>query len=308
MGEDSKIEWTDHTFNPWVGCQKVSEACTNCYAETWARRAGTPELWHGQRRRTSAANWKEPIKWNKAARETGGRTTYVFAASLADVFEDAAEWCPPMVQWRVDFFRLVELTPNLTWLLLTKRTEHIRNMVPRAWLHYWPRHVITGCTVENQKRADERLPHLVNIPGRHFVSMEPLLGPVDLTYALFNGGDSLSHIEHRLPGIDWVITGGESGGKARPSHPAWYRDIRDQCAKADVPFHHKQNGEWLGQSQAHVLDDDAQVRILSGEMMARNVCAYDDGEKSGPIETLYRVGKHAAGRLLDGVEHNGVPR
>jgi hypothetical protein len=105
-----------------------------------------------------------------------------------------------------------------------------------------------------------------------------------------------------LPGIDWVITGGESGGKARPSHPDWFRDLRDQCAKADVPFHFKQHGEWLGQSQADVLDDDAQVRILT------NVCAYDHGEKSGPLETLYRVGKHAAGRLLDGVEHNGVPR
>src|SRR5262245_18137233 len=127
MGADSKIEWCHHTFNAFVGCTKVSPACDHCYAEAWAKRAGHPELWAGERRRTSAENWKQPLKWDKAAARTGERHR-VFCASLADVFDNQV----PDV-WRTDLWKLIDLTPNLDWLLLTKRPQNIAKMLPDGW-------------------------------------------------------------------------------------------------------------------------------------------------------------------------------
>ncbi len=232
MGERTAIEWCHHTFNPWVGCTKVSPACDHCYAEGWAKRTGHPELWQGERRRTSASNWHQPIKWNRAAAAAGVRRR-VFCASLADVFDNQV---PP--EWRADLWMLIHATQHLDWLLLTKRPQNMRDMVPWAdppsdpWPNVW-----LGTTVENEQEAERRLPHLLSLPACvRFLSCEPLLAPIDLNrWLLDEHGDP-----YLCPSIHWVICGGESGVGARPMHPDWARSLRDQCAAAGVPFFMKQ--------------------------------------------------------------------
>ena len=183
MAENSKIEWTDHTFNPWIGCTKVSAACDHCYAEvatpTRTLRASGAETWgpHAPRRRTSPANWKKPLAWNRQA-QAEGRRYRVFCASLADVGDNHASI---LAEWRADLWHLIAATPNLDWLLLTKRPQNIIKMLPHIWGDGWP-NVWIGTTVENQTEADRRIPHLLAVPAAvRFLSMEPLLGPVDLT-------------------------------------------------------------------------------------------------------------------------------
>ena len=226
MAENSKIEWTDHTFNPWVGCTKVSPACDHCYAEGWAKRTGQAGLWSGERRRTSTANWKQPIKWDTAAAVEGVRRK-VFCASLADVFDNQAE-----PEWRADLWRLIEVTPNLDWLLLTKRPQNIAKMLPANWGDGYP-NVWLGTTVENQEEAERRIPHLLANPAQvHFLSCEPLLGPLDLKgwiYAGWEGG-----IRNARPArhIKWVIAGGESGPGARELDPEWPESLLDQCQRS----------------------------------------------------------------------------
>lgn len=219
MAEWSKIEWTDHTFNPWVGCTKVSPACDNCYAEGWAKRAGRPELWSGERARTSAANWRKPIKWNAAAKAEGIRRR-VFCASLADVFDNQAEHA-----WRDDLWALIRSTPALDWLLLTKRPQNIKKMLPADWSDGYA-NVWLGTTAEDQHHYDQRWPHLRSVPARvRFISYEPALGPLSL----------------RGEGVpDWIICGGESGGKARMMNPEWARNLLEQCTLPDVRFFMKQ--------------------------------------------------------------------
>lgn len=227
MAENSKIEWTDHTFNPWVGCTKISSACDHCYAESWAKRAGSPELWAGSRRRTTAANWRQPIKWNKDAEASGVRRK-VFCASLADVFDNQAD-----AIWRRDLWDLIMDTQWLDWLLLTKRPQNIAKMLPERWT--WPArghlsNVWLGTTVENQDEAERRIPQLLSIPAAvHFLSCEPLLGMLHLPKQ-----DTYWHP------LDWVICGGESGGKARMMEEHWARSLRDQCGYMDVAFFMKQ--------------------------------------------------------------------
>ncbi len=229
MAADSKIEWTDHTFNPWVGCTKLSPACDNCYAEGWAKRAGRSELWDGRgaRDRTTAANWRGPVKWDADA-AAAGVCAKVFCASLADVFDNHREIQP---EWRTDLWALIRATPNLDWLLLTKRPQNIAKMLPLDWGAGWS-NVWLGTTVENQTEADRRIPLLLATPAaKRFLSCEPLLGPVDIRWT-----------EVTVPGLDWVIAGGESGPNARPMHPDWARSLRDQCAATDVAFFMKQMG------------------------------------------------------------------
>lgn len=247
MGENSKIEWTDHTFNPWEGCTKVSDGCKHCYAEALTKRFGRTQ-WGptAQRRRTSASNWQEPLKWDRKAEREGVRRR-VFCASLADVFEDN----PQLTEWRRDLFDLIASTPNLDWLLLTKRPQNIRTFVPVGWVNHvngaWPQNVWVGTSCENQAAARERIPYLVQVPATVlFLSCEPLLGPLDLddliSYA-FSGDDW--HSKYRL--VDWVIVGGESGPHARPIEADWVRSLRDQCFQAAIPFFFKQ---WGGRSKA----------------------------------------------------------
>lgn len=276
MAENSGIEWTHHTFNPWTGCTKVSPACDHCYAEAWSKRSGHVE-WgpHGARRRTKT--WGNPVKWNKAL-EGKGRRERVFCASLADIGDNHRSIEP---QWRTDLSKLIEATPNLDWLLLTKRPQNILRLYPWCQVTGLPDNVWIGTTVENQEEAERRIPHLLQIPAKvHFLSCEPLIGPVDLcevagmstdedgTVPVFwnalNGiaydewGDEMPCSDGLPNALSWVITGGESGANYRPADPDWFRSLRDQCENAGVPFLFKQ---WEGANQKIIK---AKGRALDG--------------------------------------------
>ena len=283
MAANSKIEWCDHTFNPVVGCTKLSAACDNCYAESWAKRTGQSGLWSGERRRTSATNWRQPIRWNRLAEESNTRPK-VFCASLADVFDN--QWD---TLWRSDLWTLIGLTPHLDWLLLTKRPQNIAKMLPSTWGAGWP-NVWFGTTVENQEEADRRIPHLLSVPARlHFLSCEPLLGHVHLP----------PQDAYWQP-IDWVICGGESGPNARPMHPNWGRSLRDQCVAVGVPFFMKQWGEYHPADQ---VQNAEQIKI-AGDVATplQDGRAVDLGD-----QWTWKIGKKAAGALLDGREWRQFP-
>lgn len=318
MAENSKIEWCDHTFNPWEGCTKVGPGCDHCYAEARNIRFTGGENWGpgAPRRRTSAANWAKPLKWNKQAGEL--RIRYrVFCASLADVFDNEID-----PAWRADLFTLITNTPNLDWLLLTKRIGNVKGMVPLPWVSKpfqhgpdpkniypagWPPNVWIGATIVNQEEADRDIPKLLDIPAAiRFLSMEPLLGPVNLPFPsgalgpenFPDGMDSWSQKRRddwfemqaratyisRTMLVDWVIAGGESGRDSRPSEADWYRSLRDQCKKFGVAFLFKQWGEY-----------------------APNWLNDDDGKKIPGSEWMDRQGKKIAGRHLDGITHTEFP-
>lgn len=321
MSENSKIEWTDHTFNPWEGCQKVGPGCDHCYAETRNARfaGGTAINWgpDAPRRRTSASNWAKPLAWNAAAAEffaKHGRRQRVFCASLADVFDNAVP-----VQWRRDLFDLIDATPHLDWLLLTKRIGNARSLYAGAYLDSarpWPENVWLGATVVTQQEVDRDIPKLLAVPARvRFLSMEPLLAPVSLRWLAAwpeNAGRRAEHPSgntHHLDGlrrIDWVIVGGESGPGARPMHPDWARTVRDQCAAAGVPFLFKQWGEWVPrgpESMGYPLVEGVpRVRLTDLGENGSDLAAEGDNHV-----WMQRAGKKAAGRLLDGQQHDGFP-
>lgn len=222
MAENSKIEWTDHTFNPWIGCQNVSAGCDHCYAETLMDKRYGKVQWgpHGERKRTSPANWRKPYQWAKAARQQGTRPR-VFCASLADVFDNKAPYGA-----RADLWSVIFDTPELDWLLLTKRPENIAKMLPVSW-DDGPSNVWLGTTCEDQRAYDRRWPILRDTPARvRFVSYEPAIGRVDIG---ING-----------PWPDWIICGGESGPGARFMKPEWADLMLMQCRKRGIAFFMKQ--------------------------------------------------------------------
>lgn len=224
MGDKTGIAWCDHTFNPWIGCKKVSPGCVNCYAERENKRFGWLDTeWGDGYRRTSASNWKKPLEWGKQA-ELDGVTRRVFCASLADVFDaDVPD------KWREDLWELINSASQykrLEWLLLTKRPQNIADLKPRGMS--W-KNVRLGITTETQRMLDERLPILTDAwSGKNFLSVEPMVGPVDLSAYIGKVR------------IDWVICGCESGPNARPMQTAWVRDLRNQCVQAGIPFLLKQ--------------------------------------------------------------------
>ncbi len=294
MGKNSKIEWCHHTWNPWIGCTKVSPACDHCYAENlMASRMHVVQWGAGQpRKRTSARNWNDPLRWNAEADRLGVRYR-VFCASLADVFDNEVPGA-----WRADLFDLIEKTPHLDWLLLTKR---IGNVVPMmtdvAASLFWmdrlgtgalPPNVWLGATICNQAEADRDIPKLLATPAAvRWVSAEPLLGPVDLTRVCISNSPTLGSFMDALrghrwdesahegggppldddppdgPKLDWVVVGGESGSKARPMHPNWAFSLRDQCAEGKVAFFLKQLGGVRDKRGALTdLPEDLRVREL----------------------------------------------
>lgn len=243
--QNTKIEWASHTFNPWIGCTKVSPGCLNCYAETLMdTRYGRVKWGKGMpRSRTKKDNWRKPLQWNRAA-EGAKERPRVFCASLSDWLDEEVP-----VEWRIDLLNLIEDTPNLDWLLLTKRPESWRaridecinsSLLARPWLYgESPPNVWVGTSAEDQTRWDERMPYLMSIPAVvRFVSAEPLIGPI--------------HMGELRP--DWLIVGGESGHGARPMEREWVETLRDQCDDRTA-FHFKQ---WGG------VDKKATGRILDG--------------------------------------------
>lgn len=260
MGETTGISWTDHTFNTWWGCDRVSPACDHCYAADLAgfRMAGV-EVWgkDAPRRIMSEHYWNDPRRWNRAAEKDGVRRR-VFCSSMADVFED---FTGPMVTAkgepvpdrtvegeRTRLFQLILDTPNLDWLLLTKRPQNIAKYLPAEWLDDPPFNLWLGTTVENQRWANVRVPKLINslrVPASvYFLSYEPGLDGVDLGQWFVDGG------------VNWVILGGESGSQARPFDLGWARDVLNQVREAgtSVAYFMKQLGQlWAKANRASHL-------------------------------------------------------
>lgn len=264
MGVATKIEWTDHTFNPWWGCTRVSPGCEHCYAETFSKRIGL-KVWGttAERRFFGAKHWAEPYRWDKAAERDGARRR-VFCASMADVCEDHRD---PRVQAQLNgarrqLARVITDTPHLDWLLLTKRVENFREVLPVELFdgHKYPRNIWPGTTAEDQPRLEARIGHLLDLrefPVR-FLSCEPLIDGLTFRSSWLTGhddgacaksdpgcdgseGDCHDACESQ-PRIDWVIVGGESGPGARPCDIFWLREIRNQCRLAFVPVFIKQLG------------------------------------------------------------------
>lgn len=322
MAENTTIEWATHTFNPWIGCTKISPACDNCYAANYGNRFGIEWGAGNPRKRTSESMWKQPLRWNRQAQikqnawenfkaqypdltdeqliERGfikPERPRVFCASLADVFDNEVD-----LQWRFDLFQLIAATPHLDWLLLTKRLGNVERFALDAidtvkYSTLLPTNVWLGITICNQEEADRDIPKLLATPAaKRFVSIEPMLGEIDLDiskwgrcyHAGASGKDHLvDHIECACH-LDWVICGGESGKNARPLHPNWVRSLRDQCADAGVPFLFKQWGEFLHYGQ---------TKENGAPQLKGNVSVINS-----------RIGKKQAGRLLDGVLHNEFPK
>lgn len=297
MGEKTEISWADHTFNAWIGCTKVSEACHHCYAERDFDHRLKRVQWgpKGDRVLTSDQNWKLPLRWNKAAADIWPGYRRVFCNSLSDVMDDHPSIKP---EWRTRLWELMRQTPNLKWLPLTKRPENWERFFP---LHEEPMlNAFLGVSIENQERADERAPFLKMVGAmgwRTFVSYEPACGPVDW--------------EPLMPWIDWLIAGGESGLKARPAHPAWFRAARDACARHRVPFHFKQWGEW-SPVEDHDPKGCKRDPAAIGPAGERHYASLDNLVRLSPEYRekgwagMCRIGKKNAGHLLDGVLHDAV--
>jgi protein gp37 len=269
MGENSNISWCHHTFNPWIGCAKVSDGCKHCYAEGMQHRFGGG-LWgsDAKRRLTADSTWRQPLSWDRKAKAAGERHR-VFCSSLADVFEDRED----LAESRRRLLQLIEQTPHLDWLLLTKRPHDMARLARAAgWFGDWPSNVWAGATVEHQKAADARIHELLRVPARiHFLSCEPMLSPIRLTYRLgcHAGKDGECNWQHcpqlrdseparsgrhcpldwssqddyeSPPRIDWVIVGGESGPNARPFDLLHAGSLVRQCKLSGVPVFFKQLG------------------------------------------------------------------
>lgn len=321
MAYKATVEWRDSNWMPWM------------------LRSGRPH-------RTNAVNWRKPILWNAkpfyrcpecgwrgetdsncpgCASDVLSARRRVFCASLADVFDNEVD-----PAWRADLFALIEATPNLDWLVLTKRIGNAANMMflargghlpllPNLWL---------GATICNQQEADRDIPKLLAVPAAvRFLSVEPMLGPVDIRWTFADAGViqcpkcrfSTNRLNHgpcpndgstlgNDVGVDWVIVGGESGPKARPMHPDWVRSVRDQCEAAGVAFLFKQHGEWLATA---FCDDDAAMLPSRRTVYVNRDGSYSDGSDGidffhGAEETAW-VGKKAAGRQLDGRTHDEFP-
>jgi len=321
MGERSAIEWTDHTFNPWWGCTKVSDACKFCYAEAFAKRTGHAVWGDAAPRRFFAdEHWEEPKKWDRDAARDGVRRK-VFCASMADVFEEREDLIEP----RARLIRLIEQTHHLDWLLLTKRPEHAARLSSQAgWsLGGWPDNAWCGSTLETTKEFG-RVLSLAPVPSRfRFLSCEPLLGSLN---------DAPLWTRRDLPSahnIEWIIAGGESGPGARPMHPTWPKELLVRAQQDGVAYFFKQWGDWEPMMTARSwVDGILEMERADWKEMLSGTCivGYDgkvrfperpyeswlvrEGERLADEEdtfsdpmlsvAMHRVGKKTAGRVLDG--------
>lgn len=331
MADGTAIEWTDATWNPITGCSVVSPGCKNCYAMrlagarlrhdpsraglTHATKAGP--VWTGEVRFN--ARWlDQPLRWRRPRR--------IFVCAHGDLFHEAVP-----DEWIDRIFRVMSTAPRHTFQVLTKRAERMRRYLSDPTVHGrirydarppWPLpNVWLGVSVEDQRRADERIPILLDTPAAvRWISAEPLLGPISLaaidvdgeTEVLPLGAEWLGRSDEieglDLPRLDWVVAGGESGPNARPMHPDWARSLRDQCAAADVPFLWKQNGEFLPVSEAWGPTAASPDDLRGCVFVDPNGITYRLREAASfGAWAMRRVGKKAAGRLLDGVIHDAWP-
>lgn len=299
----TKIEWTEETWNPIIGCSKVSPGCDHCYAERMANRLvgmgqesynnvmeariGQAPRWNGKTHLVESALDK-PLHWKKP------RT--IFVCSMGDLFHESVMW-----SWIDQVMEVIEKCPQHTFMVLTKRPEIMQAFFEQANYPDILSNLWLGVTAENQEMADKRIPVLLQVPAaKRFVSVEPMLGPVNLSYLETKGGDHIDALngmeyftvdhttrqDHRIINkLDWVICGGESGPGARPMHADWARSLRDQCQEAEVPFFFKQWGEYLHESQ---------------------ICPSNNASKDMENH-YYRFGKKKAGHLLDGKEWRAKP-
>lgn len=347
MAANSKIEWTDRTWNPITGCTRVSAGCDNCYAVTMTKRleamgqekyTGLVKL--GKEHFNGTVKCHEdtlldPLKWRKPQR--------IFVNSMSDVFHKDVPF-----EFIDKIFAVMALCPHLTFQVLTKRPERaaeyfeqfdydaeriiesfssdVLEVISEPHIHdlgfrlhqtavddyesrfkHWPLpNVWVGTSIENQATADERIPHLLSIPAKvRFLSCEPLLGPVNLPDAALGwvpapGGMGDLKYPSR---IHWVICGGESGPNARPMHPDWARSLRDQCQAASVPLFFKQWGEWW----PPVISEAVAEKTVIGKAISihKDARISEGSETCAPFggyewASMWRVGKHRAGRILDG--------
>lgn len=292
MGENTAIEWCTHSFNHIWGCEEISPACDHCYARAWAARVGMPELWQGQYRLFGDKHWREPLKWDAAAKLSGIRCR-IFCASMADVFDNKAPESERQKLWE-----LIRATPNSDWLLLTKRIGNAKSMLPPDWGGGYT-NVWLGSTVANQEEADRDTYKLLMTPARiHFLSVEPMLGRIILPrfvrlHADVRGDFPIGHqtvARARLHAVkrnpygarsvqaengewlgikpsectdidaSWAICGGESGSKARPMSVSWAQDLRDQCASAGIAFFMKQLSGRLPEKRLEYFPPGLRVR------------------------------------------------
>lgn len=328
MGANSKIEWTDHTWNPWYGCSRASEGCDNCYAERWAKGTNIVDDFFAGPVRSKTRHRFPRSKHHKPG-------DFVFVCSLSDFFHEEAP-----DEWRVDALKQMAKRPELVFLLLTKRpheawlfSQAIAHAIPAEWAAIEKhRNVWLGVTAENQVRADQRIPVLVDIqwPGRKFVSVEPMIGPIDLRHWLcvyaHKGepccvakegyhplGNEQTNTAVPTPLIDWVIVGGESGGNARPMQPDWARTLRDQCAASrGAIFSFKQWGEWAPMLRAVDKKNPTGQRYDSYQLLDYNgMYVYQKDVLPGDLtrrrDWMARIGKKLSGKLLDGKLHLDRP-
>jgi protein gp37 len=288
MAENTTIEWTDHTWNPWWGCTKVSDGCKHCYAERESKRHTSEDIWGRGRQRLLAEEtvWQDPETWNEQAGKQGTRAR-VFCLSMGDINDDGVD-----PAWRKRAYDVIRANTNLDWLLLTKRPENFKKMLPKDWGDGWP-HVCLMTSIENQSCLS-RLTHLLETRAKfRALSCEPLLGPIHFKPS-------------ELKKIDWCIVGGESGTSARPIHPQWVRDIRSQCETAQVDFFFKQWGNWREKTDlfekwtntAFFPSPDVKPEFLKKMKKAARDLILSDLSDGVLVEKLRK--KKAAGKLLDG--------
>ena len=299
MGDKTKIPWTDATWNPVTGCTPVSSACDHCYAARMIGR-GLPKMGHEgpfSHVQFHPSRLDQPLRWKKPRR--------IFVCSMGDLFHEQVA-----MAWVDDVRRTISKCQQHTFMVLTKRPERMKEYFTSEWYRP-PINLWLGVTAENQEMADLRIPILLQTPAaKRFVSVEPCLGPVDLTrIKIYNG--VIECAGGRLPPVDWIIAGGESGPGARPMHPNWPRSLRDQCQAAGVPFFFKQWGEWSPEKPVGFHRVTKKRYSHESDTFLPNGMRYrsdhpDDFLLSG-METMWRVGKKAAGRLLDGREWNQFP-
>lgn len=354
MGENSAIEWTDATVNFWWGCTKVGPGCDNCYAEKWSRRTGGDHWGVGVPRRkikgavalmhrldNGYSNWAadhEAASGNARAfgfpQPSWGRRRRVFVQSMSDLFDLEVP-----VEWFAEAWKTIKACDRIDIQIVTKRISAVRKRLAEIGETEWPRHAGLLISVVNQPEADRDVPRLLDLKAALDIpwvglSMEPLLGAVDLRAVHWRDGDDDVYFDALAGGhsrldslgkaasvdgpvwgmLDWVIAGGESGPGARPMHPDWARALRDQCKAGGVPFFFKQWGEWLptddwyeGKPDDQPVHDWYENHPVSLPLRRWNGMEWTEGgNDDGPL--MARIGKKTAGRHLDGREHNDTPK